>query len=198
MQKEETIMRLNMELVHIALGCLLLPCGVLLLVNVWAQAPQKAQIAFHSEQDGNSEIYVMDADGNNPRRLTNNPAGNWRAAWSPDGKMIAFTSYRDGNPEIYVMDADGNNPRNLTNNPADDSCPMWSPDGKMIAFHSNRDGNFEVYVMDADSNNPRNLTNNPADDCWPSWFDPAFAHPVSPAGKLGTTWGKIKHELFSR
>lgn len=93
-----------MKLAHIALGCLLLSGGILLSASVWAQAPQKAQIAFHSE--------------------------------------------RDGNGEIYVMDADGKNQRNLTNNPADDICP--------------------------------------------SWFDPAFARSVSPAGKLGTTRGKIK------
>jgi len=181
------------------LVCLLLLGGVL-LVSVWAQAPQKAQIAFTSNRDGNAEIYVMDTDGNNSRRLTNNPADDFCPAWSPDGKMIAFFSDRDGNAEIYVMDADGNNPRNLTNNPAGDFYPVWSPDGKMIAFTSiMRDGNPEIYVMDADGKNPRNLTNNPAFDADPKWFDPAFASKdVSPAGKLGTTWGKIKHELFSR
>ena len=191
-------MQLNMKLVHIALGCLLLSGGVLLLVSVRAQAPQQAQIAFGSDRDGNGEIYVMDADGKNQRRLTNNPASDQMEAWSPDGKMIAFGSNRDGNDEIYVMDADGNNQRRLTNNPAQDFGPAWSPDGKMIAFTSGRDGNGEIYVMDVDGKNPRNLTNNPAEDSFPSWFDPAFASKaVSPAGKLGTTWGKRKHELFT-
>jgi len=80
------------------------------------------------------------------------------------------------------------------------SVSVWAqaPQQAQIAFYSNRDGNDEIYVMDADGKNQRNLTNNPAGDWAPSWFDPAFAHPVSPAGKLGTTWGKIKHELFSR
>jgi dipeptidyl aminopeptidase/acylaminoacyl peptidase len=147
-------MKLNMKLTHIALVCLLL--GVLLSVNVWAQAPQKAQIAFYSDRDGNYEIYVMDADGNNQRNLTNNPA-------------------------------------------AGDLGPAWSPDGKKIVFTSDRDGNNEIYVMDADANNPRRLTNNPAVDDMPRWFDPAVASKaVSPAGKLGTTWGQIKYELFSR
>ncbi len=100
----------------------------------------QAQIAFVSERDWNTEIYVMDADGNNLRNLTNNPASDESPSWSPDGQRIAFQSDRDGgkNSEIYVMDADGNNPRNLTNHPAPDYQPDWfnpgysvSPAGKL-------------------------------------------------------------------
>ncbi len=47
-------------------------------------------IAFHSNRDGNSEIYVMNADGTNPTRLTDNPAEDILPAWSPDGRKIAF------------------------------------------------------------------------------------------------------------
>jgi Tol biopolymer transport system component/beta-lactamase regulating signal transducer with metallopeptidase domain len=134
-----------------------------------AQAPQNAQITFYSDRDGNYEIYAMDVDGNNQRRLTNSPAVDWEPAWSPDGQMIAFTSGRDGNAEIYVMDADGNNQRNLTNNPAGDLWSEWSPDGQMITFTSDRNGNDEIYVMDADGNNLRNLTNNGAFDGFSEW-----------------------------
>ena len=90
---------------------------VLGLTPLMAVVDTQAQIAFVSNRDGNPEIYVMDADGGNLRRLTNNPARDYAPSWSPDGKRIAFISDRDGHArrripglftsEIYVMDADG-------------------------------------------------------------------------------------------
>ena len=134
---------------------------------VWS--PNGRRIVFHSDRDGNWEIYVMDADGQNPTNLTNNNSDDRRPVWSRDGRRIAFHSDRDGNWEIYVMDADGQNPTNLTNNNSDDLFPIWSPNGRRIAFHSDRDGNREIYVMDADGQNPTNLTNNNSDDLFPAW-----------------------------
>ncbi|NRA09710.1 MAG: PD40 domain-containing protein, partial [Myxococcales bacterium] len=64
----------------------------------------------------------------NRMNLTNDPAGDFDPAWSPDGTQIAFYSVRDGNFEIYVMNAvDGSNQTRLTNDPSDDTSPAWSP-----------------------------------------------------------------------
>ncbi len=139
-----------------------------LIVGVAAQA----QIAFASNREGNFEIYVMDTDGKNPRRLTDNPAIDWDPSWSPDSKRIVFSSEKGESGwdiDIYVIDADGGNPRRLTRNPGDDWNPSWSPDGEHIAFASERGANFDIYVMDADGNNPRRLTKNPSSDWNPSW-----------------------------
>jgi Tol biopolymer transport system component len=84
-------------------------------------------IAFQSSRDGNYEIYVMNADGTEQTRLTDNSARDMNPSWSPDGRKIAFHSRRDGNNEIYIMNADGSEQRNLTNNPAHDWLPSWSP-----------------------------------------------------------------------
>ena len=188
------------SLAHFILAIVIVLGLTLLMVCVDAQA----QITFVSHRDGNPEIYVMDADGGNQRRLTNNRHDDWSPSWSPDGKRIAFVSERDGHPrkngfgiasEIYVMDPspDGGNPQNLTNNPSDDYSPSWSPDGKRIAFWSYRKGHFqsaEIYVMDADGGNQRRLTNNRHGDFSPAWLNSPFS--VSPAGKKFTMWGWLK------
>ena len=107
----------------------------------------EGKIVFFSYIDGNDEIYVMDANGSNQTRLTNNNVADVYPVWSPDGTKIAFVSNRDGNYEIYVMDANGLNQTWLTNNSNYDGNPAWSPDGTKIAFDSDRNGNNEIYVL---------------------------------------------------
>ena len=135
-------------------------------------SPDGKRIVFMSNRDGHakhgwltSEIYVMDADGGNTQRLTNNDRFDASPSWSLDGKRIAFV----GNGAIYVMDTDGGNQQRLTEDRTNGQDPVWSPDGKQIVFMSNRAGNMEIYVMDNDGDNQRNLTNNDRFDEDPSW-----------------------------
>ena len=130
---------------------------------------QVGRIAFESTRSGNSDIYVMNADGTDVRQLTNHPESDHAPAWSPDGTQIAFHSLRDGNWEIYVMNADGSNVRRLTDHTKRDWRPSWSHDGQLIAFHSHRDGNANVYVMNADGTGVRRFTNHAEWDSWPTW-----------------------------
>jgi WD40 repeat protein len=124
------------------------------------------QIAITTDRDGDSEIYLIDADGSNPVNLTNNPAGDLAGAISPDGTRIAFTTDRTGNFEIYVMNVDGTGVTNLTNNPGNDQIAAWSPDGSQLAFNGQEWDETErrsiegVFVIDADGSEPRQLTNN--------------------------------------
>ena len=112
-------------------------------------SPDGKRIVFSSSRDGHfenkfgitDEIYVMDDDGGNLQRLTENRNNDWTPSWSPGGEQIAFMSERDGNAEIYVMDDDGGNLQRLTNNPHSDASPAWlnspffvSPAGKKFTI----------------------------------------------------------------
>ena len=78
-----------------------------------AWSPDGRKIAFVSDRDGNSEVYVMNANGKGQRNLTRNPAFDADPAWSPDGRKIAFASKRDGKYGVYVMNADGSGQQRL-------------------------------------------------------------------------------------
>ncbi len=128
------------------------------------------QIAFSSNRDGNEEIYLMNSDGAQLIRLTNDPARDWAPAWSPNGSRIVFTSDRDGDNELYIMNADGTNPIQLTHNERFDCCGDWSPDGTKIVFHGQSpQGDQDIFVIDIASTNLVNLTNFPGDDMNPRW-----------------------------
>jgi Tol biopolymer transport system component len=98
----------------------------------------RGQLAFESERDGNSEVYLVDANGRNLINLTNNESYDGTPAFSPDGGAIAFTSDRTGNPEIFIMKPDGSDPSAITEGKGFNVVPTFSPDGKDIVFSSNR------------------------------------------------------------
>jgi Tol biopolymer transport system component len=118
-----------------------------------------------------SEIWRVNADGRNARRLTRARKGiaDSFPAWSPDGRHIAFISDRSGNRDIYVMDRNGRVLRRLTRAPGEDRWPAWAPHGQRIAFVSDRAGNDEIFVMQADGSNQRRLTRSPRADDQPVW-----------------------------
>jgi Tol biopolymer transport system component len=166
------------------IGSVLLGCSTLTFAGGSPTPASRAgggeHIAFTSDRDGNSEIYVMGRDGGDPVRLTDNPAADSSPSWSPDGGRMAFKSERDGNAEIYVMNADGGAVTRLTDNPAMDGSPAFSPDGKRIAFESSRDDPnpvgcwpydcmIGIYVMDADGGNVIRLSDQPVRDSKPAW-----------------------------
>jgi Tol biopolymer transport system component len=100
------------------------------LAATWS--PDDKQIAFASNRDGKFQIYAINADGANLRRLTNNKAEDSSPAWAPDGAAIAFVSDREGeHPALFLMGADGSQQHRLIFWKRQDFCfPAWSLDGQ--------------------------------------------------------------------
>ena len=145
-------------------------------------SPDGQQIAFSSSQD----IFVMNADGTDVRRVTGSPGDDTDPDWSPDGRSIVFWSDepRPG-PSVFDLDgseiwlgsvSDGSVTR-LTRNRAADEHPSWSPDGEWIAFagHSPRSlgGDFPgprgLWLMRPDGTQRHRVFDDPDDSDWPTW-----------------------------
>lgn len=123
--------------------------------------------------DNFDDIYVINADGTNLKRLTTNTGAEFDPKWSPDGKRIVYRDSRRGvnhDDEIYVMNADGSGQANLSNSPSSDEWgPAWSPDGTKIAFNSTRAHPQlpQLFVMNADGSGVKQLTEREAE--YPTW-----------------------------
>ncbi len=150
--------------------------------EVWdpAWSPDGKHIAFVSGRDHNSAIWVMDDDGRNVRRLTENRWMDASPAWSPNGTQIVFERYHDrvGNSaalpgksatDIFVLALDDGFATQLTIGPEPDAGPIWLPGSNQIAFESYREGNAGIYLIEADGGDIQMLWDETAAIHWPAW-----------------------------
>jgi TolB protein len=123
-------------------------------------SPDGTRIAFVSSRAGaDAEIYVMNRDGSNLRRITNNPGIDVTPTWSPTGTQIAFTSDRAGTPQIYIVGADGLNLRRLTTTESYADRPTWSPAPyNEIAFAARSGPGYDIKIYDLASGQTRQIT----------------------------------------
>ena len=149
-------------------------------------SPDGTRIAFMSTRDGQAEIYVMNVDGSNLRRLTNNPADDATPTWSPSGTQIAFTSGRAGKPQIYIMNsADGSDVRRIDDVEAD--RPTWSPAPyNEIAYSARTGAWFDVKVYEVATGRRAVLTDGKGSNESPA-FSPTGRHIAFMSTRTGTS-----------
>jgi TolB protein len=129
-----------------------------------AYSPDGESIAFFSNQDNLAGLYVMDANGENIRQLTNTQTFDFFPDWKPDGSQIVFAAPSAGIYNLAVITPDGASRQALTTPDTYDSFPAWSADGCCIAFLSTRADQSDVWVMRADGSGARQITSNPEED----------------------------------
>jgi len=128
-----------------------------------ALSPDRTRIAFSSNRgssEGNYDLYIMDADGSNVRRVFSAAGNDGEPAWTPDGTRLVFTGTRNGVPQIFSIPADSADasPVALTTSAGGNQNPAVSPDGRSIAFVSIRDGAPRIYRMALDGSNQARAT----------------------------------------
>jgi uncharacterized protein YjdB len=133
-------------------------------------APDRTRVAFSSNRNGSSDLYIMDSDGRNLRRLTADAGNEGDPAWTPDGTQVVYTFTRGTTTQIAIMHVDGGETRPLTTSSGGNHSPSVSPDGRSIAFISVRDGNQEIYAMNLDGTNQRRLTKTSERESSPQFF----------------------------
>jgi len=154
-------------------------------------APPGGELVFERELDGNLDLYLIPAGGGKERRLTDHPAEDGLARFTPDGERIVFTSPRTGNYQIYEVPAAGGPARRIRSNNATEYQADVSPDGKTLAFLSNLDGPERLQLQDLASGGVRELVRH--------GDDPIFGNPHwSPDGRFITYSSnhRLGHQIY--
>jgi len=127
-----------------------------------------------SSADGKSRIYVVPAEGGEPRLVAKN-GPSYTHGWSPDGKTLAFEGDRNGALQVYTIPVAGGDETQLTSGKAYNDCAEFAGDGKSIYFASDRTGSMQIWQMNIDGTEQRQVLGDDREDWFPH---------VSPDGKM--------------
>ena len=163
------------------------PTGSANSIPSWS--PDGKSIVYASRRDGDTEIYSADADGRNPRRLTNSRSIDVSPFYnSATGRRIVFVSDRSGTPQVWTMSYDGTDVQRITDEGGEAANPVYSPDGRLIAFSWNKpqSGGFDIYLYDTQTQKFTQLTSNSGNNERPT-FAPDGKHIAFQSTRSGGT-----------
>jgi TolB protein len=127
-------------------------------------------IAFYSDRDGFKEIFVMDYDGYDQRRLTAHKSISMSPSWSGQGDAVAYVSFfAERGPAVYLADVASGRKNPVVTDGTLNASPSFSPDGRRIAFARALGANIEIFVCSRDGSDVRRLTNSGGIDTNPAW-----------------------------
>ncbi len=134
------------------------------------RGPFDSRIAFLSTRGGRfKDVYVMAADGEDVRRVTDENTLNLSPSWGPDGRSLLVTSYRDGNPDLFTIALPSGPWRRLSALRGLNLGGRWAPDARTVAVTLEFDGNPEIALLSADGALLRRLTDHWAVDVSAHW-----------------------------
>jgi Tol biopolymer transport system component len=134
-----------------------------------AWSPDGRQLAYVEIANGAADVWVMQANGGHPVKLTANGASNTQPSWSPDGARIVFVSDKAGTTDLWLMNADGSNQQRLTTLPGQENSPRFSPAGDSIVFSETKGDIANLMVIGANGGDLRQLTAPARHDWEPCW-----------------------------
>lgn len=117
-------------------------------------SPDGKRIIFRADRDEPDylQLYVINVDGSNERRLTSNGAVNWAPFWHPNGNLVAYTTSVHGHHqyEIYLLNTITDAQTRLTYYPAFDGLPAFNSDGTKMMWTSKRspEGSCQIFLAD--------------------------------------------------
>jgi len=127
------------------------------------------KIAFTMKKGRMSDIYLINFDGSNLTKATDERSITLSPRWSPDGRYISFTSYREGNPDLFIKSLNGVELKKIAGFRGVNLSGTWSQDGKKILLTSSKDGNEEIYMMDLRNKHLERLTRTFSINVSPAW-----------------------------